>query len=677
MDIIRKLKILPQKPGVYEFLDKTGQIIYIGKAKNLRARVRQYFGKADERPQIPYLLGEIANVDYTVVGSELESLYLENNLIKQYRPKYNIELKDDRNFAFIKIDYSTEIPQIGYSRKIDDKPLFRPPFNSPLARGEGEGREIPQIRIARKIETRPETTRLDSAVEPRRTNSSRMTRNKSNSDNSDAIRSFGSRSKYFGPFTSAKKIRDLIFTARRTFGLCTAKKVSQKPCFYFHLHRCPGVCIGKISLKDYYKHLEKIKMFFSGKTELAAKKIKQEMLKASKYKKFEQATRLRDQLQALKLLEEKQTVIMPEKVDWDIVSFAVDQNHACVNLFKVRSGKLQDKENFVYKSDTNIRIHANDTNILQIFLENYYLETSDIPKEIYLQNKIEDVKSVQKLIFSRFSKNVKISVPQRGKPKQLISLGQTNAQEYLKNWLADKAGQVDRTNSALNELKTLLNLPNIPRRIEAYDISNTAGTNPVGSMVVFVDGMPAKAQYRKFKIQSKQTPDDTGMMREMLARRLTKLPGKTLSPSPSPNGRGQGEGWPQPDLMVIDGGKGQLDAALSVLRKFQVIGLAKRIEEIFVPGKKEPIVLSHDNPALQLLQRLRDEAHRFGLAFHRQLRSRQATKSILDEIPGVGPKTKKLLKEKFGTVANVRKASLDELTKVVGEKLAKVIKQNL
>ncbi len=664
--LIFKLKNLPAKPGVYQFLDKNGKVLYIGKAKNLRARVKQYFQKNDERPQIPFLMKEAEDVSYTVVNSELEALFLENTLIKQYLPKYNIDLRDDKNYAFIKIDYSTEIPTIGY---------------------------------ARKIKLRPESTNL-----------TRMTR-KNNSDNSDGIRILGSR--YFGPYSATHKIKQTLNLIRKIFPYCSAKKVSSRPCFYYYLHRCPGVCVGKISLADYRLYLNNIIAFLKGDFDGILNKLKADMAKAAKAKKFELAARLRDQLKSLTILTEKQNVILAKKVDWDIASLAFSDRYACVNLFKIRGGKMFDKENFIYEYPEGLPGTAENygTQTIQRFLEQYYLEASSIPKTIYTQISAADGKLVSKIIKSRFKKSVAITSPQKGQAKKLISLGKLNAEEYLKNWLDDKVQNFDKINAALNQLKDVLKLNKIPRRIECYDISNIQGTNAVGSMVVFKDGLPTKAEYRKFKIQGKSSPDDFYMMREMLARRFyhsaiatpalsrgkQSHPKKRL-PRPSDALGARNDMWVLPDLIVIDGGKGQLSAALSILSSrpsrlpsplaqtnggqealspIPIIGLAKRIEEIFLPGQNQPVILSHDQPALQLLQRLRDEAHRFGITFHRKLRSKQAVKSALDEIPGIGPKTKKLLKTTFGTVAEIRNVSVDELAKVVGKKLAEVIKKGL
>ncbi len=623
-----KISNLPKKPGVYKFLNKDGGIIYIGKAKNLRSRVGQYFQGSDERPQIPYLMEEAADFDYTVVNNELESLYLESTLIKTYRPKYNIMLRDDKNYAFIKIDYSTQIPQIGYARKIEDT-----------------------------------STKLISKI---------------NSNTAAPTNYKLPPTTYFGPYTAAYKIRNTLNLVRKIFPYCSAAKVGSRPCFYYYLHRCPGVCIGKITLGEYKLQLNKITDFLNGHIGTISKDIKAEMSIAAKHKKFETAARLRDQLRALTLLEEKQVVILPRKVDWDIASLFTDQGYACVNLFKVRGGKLFDKENFVYETAVK---DLDQTKILETFLENYYLEAASVPGDIYIPSKIENESAIKQLVLKRFHKSIKIILPQKGKIKNLIRLGRANAEEYLKKWLSDKAGNLDKINTALDGLKDILNLPQRPERIECYDISNTQGTNPVGSMVVFVKGLPAKSQYRKFKIVGKNTPDDFGMMKEMLGRRLARSSKKQVTSDKLQVTSGEHKEWPLPDLIVIDGGKGQLGVASSIIHnskfKIPVIGLAKRIEEIFVPGKTEPILLSQDNPSLQLLQRLRDEAHRFGITFHRQLRSKQATKSALDDISGIGPKTKKLLKTKFGTVAEIKKATFEQLAEIVGDKLAKKIIKSL
>lgn len=598
-----KLQDVPQKPGVYKFLKADGTVLYVGKAKNLRSRLSQYFGKSDNRPQLPFLMAEATDFDYIVVSNELESLFLENTLIKEYLPQYNIMLRDDKNYAFIKIDHSTDIPQLTYVRK----------------------------------------------VEPIKT---------------------GSNDRYFGPYSSTKKIGQTLDLVRRVFHFCANKEVGKRPCFYYFLHRCPGVCIGLMSAEEYEQHLSKIALFLAGQTAPIKKQLQTDMKLAAKRKQFERAARLRDEFLGIQVLEEKQLTVLAKKVSWDLITVYTDNLSAGVNLFKVREGKLKDKENFVYHNMLAIPEDQRAAVVLQTFSEMYYAQTTDLPTEIFTQVELPNKALLTQLLKTRNKKSVKISTPTRGQKLKLIHMGQTNAKEFLLKWQRTQASNADFNQEVLAELKTLLKLPNLPRRIEGYDISNIQGTNPVGSMVVIKDGQAAKSEYRKFKITRKQTPDDFAMMREMLERRLARV-----------NPVNQADAWPAPDLIVIDGGKGQLGVAVAVLKqaklKIPVIGLAKRIEEIFVPNKTQPIVLGHDNPVLQMLQRLRDEAHRFGITFHKSLRSKQATKSALDTIPGIGPKTKKLLKQKIGTVDQIKRVPITELAKLVGERKAAVIKRHL
>lgn len=600
-----KLAGIPKKPGIYKFLDKNRAVLYVGKAKNLNSRIRQYFGASDNRPQLPMLMAEAVDFDYTVVKNEFDSLLLENELIKTYLPPYNIKLRDDKNYAFIKIDYSTEIPQITYARSVE-----------------------PDTKKYRKT------------------------------------------SKYFGPYSSTKKIRQILDFARKVFPYCSNKEVGGRPCFYYYLHRCPGVCIGEISLAEYDKQISNIALFLAGKTEETKLQLKQAMQLSAQSKKFEKAARLRDQLQAIEILGEKQLTVFPSKVDWDVIAIHAEPLQACVNLFKIRGGKMTDKENFIYDNLVGIETNKLIPSILQAFLENYYLTATELPDEIMVPELPVTTEFIEALLKKRKGKKIALQLPEKGKKADLIKLGQANAKEFLLKWQRSQASNLDAIKATLENLTAILNLPKVPNRIECYDISNIQGTNPVGSMVVFTNGQPNKSEYRKFKITSKQTPDDFMMMREMLTRRLTRIkPADNRTP------------WPAPDLIVIDGGKGQLGVAVAVLEqeklKIPVIGLAKRIEEIFQPHQSQPIVLPHDNPALQMLQRLRDEAHRFGITFHRQLRSKSAVQSELDSISGIGPKTKKLLKLKIGTLADIKKASVEELSAIIGKSKAELLKKYL
>lgn len=600
-----KLELLPKKPGVYLFKNNTGEVIYVGKAKNLKSRVSQYFGKSDSRPQLPFLMQDAVDLDFTVVDTELDSLFLENSLIKQYLPQYNIKLRDDKNYAFISIDYNFEIPKISYARKVENQ---------------------------------------------------------------------NNKIHFFGPYSSAKKIKITLDLIRKIFPYCSNTEVGKRPCFYYHLHRCPGVCTGQISLDEYKQQLKQIEMFINGREFEILKAIKTKMKIASRKKQFEVAAKFRDQLKALELLNEKQLTILPKKVSWDLISLFISGPNASVNLFKVRDGKLIDKENFIYDATVLKNQNNQQKVIIQKFLEDYYSVATNIPKELFVEVEPENSNLAKALIENVTKKTVKISAPSRGAKQKLIKLGKVNAEQYLQKWMGGEAKNIDSLMQALTNLQAILKLPSVPKRIEGYDISNTQGTNPVGSMVVIHDGQVAKSEYRKFKITGKSTPDDFAMMEEMLTRRLSRISNDQVSISNKSS-------WPTPDLLVIDGGKGQLAVAARVLKQFKlkipVIGLAKRIEEIFLPNKSKPIILSHDNPSLQMLQRLRDEAHRFGITFHRSLRSKQAVRSELDSISGVGPKTKKLLKQHFGTVSMIKKASIEDLAKIIGKSKAEQIKKLL
>jgi excinuclease ABC subunit C len=458
-----KLLDIPHKPGVYKFLDEHGDVIYVGKAKDLRSRVSQYFGSHDIRAQLPFLMADAADIDYTVVNSELESLFLENTLIKEYMPMYNIRLRDDKNYAFIKIDFDTEIPQIIYVRKVDAP-----------------------------------------------------TKNTTN--------------KYFGPFSSTKKIRQTLDIVRKIFPYCANKEVGKRPCFYYFLHRCPGVCVGQISLSEYKTQLASIALFLSGKTSDVRKNLEDQMKSAATSHKFEQAAKFRDQVNAIKILEEKQVALFSNQSAWDFVSIYTDTLTACINLFKVRDGKLIDKEDFIFENILNIPLPVRVETILQTFAENYYSQATDLPQEIFTQADLANKEIINSLLSNRAMQNGKtrlkkvvITTPFKGEKLNLIKLGSENAEQYLRKWQTTQASDIDVQKETLEALQKLLNLPTLPRRIEGYDISNTQGTNPVGSMVVTKDGRAAKTEYRKFKITVKNTPDDFSMMREMLSRRLARV----------------------------------------------------------------------------------------------------------------------------------------------------------
>ena len=592
MDKIKvKLKNTPKKTGVYLFKNKQGAVIYIGKALNLKSRVKQYFDGHDTRPQIPFLVNDAVDFEYIITDNELESLMLENTLIKKHQPKYNIMLRDDKNYAYIKIDYETEIPQIYSVRNPDSK-----------------------------------------------------------------------NARYFGPYSSAQKIRETLSILRKVFPYCANKKVSNRPCFYYYLHRCPGVCIGKISLLEYQETMHRISLFLSGHISEIKKEIQGQMLKSSKKKQFERAADLRNQWQSLQIIEERQKVIFSQKVSWDFVSLFQSTDKATINVFVIRNGKLNDRKNFILENTENKSL----AEIFSVFLETYYAQATDLPKEIFVQEMPSELSALRKVMALNSGRNIKVVKPKLGKKSKIIKLGIENAREYFESWATSQASELSRTTLALDELKKTLKLSEKPLRIECFDISNIQGTNSVASMVVFEGGKAKKSEYRKFKIKNDGQPNDFAMMQEALSRRF-----KNSAESK----------WPLPNLLVVDGGKGQLGVAVAVLAlyklKIPVIALAKREEEIFVPGRSLPILLAKSNHALQLLQRLRDEAHRFAITFHKKLRSKTAYKSVLDEIAGIGPKKKKRLIQKYGSVSGIRKASKKELNLILGAKTTKELLENL
>ena len=608
-----KIKSLRKSPGVYIFKDAKGKVLYVGKAKNLRSRVWSYFNSThDIEPKTQILVSKIDDLEYILTDTETEALMLENNLIKKYQPRYNILLRDDKNYQFIKIDYSTEIPQIYTTRKIDQRK------NSPPLQGGVRGGIYSKV-IANKTSPNLPFTR-------------------------------GGRSRYFGPYTSGKSVRDTLRLIRYIFSYCSNTKIGTRPCFYYHLSRCPGVCAKKITIDQYRRHLKKIERFLAGEMQRSVKDLQKEMKTAAKKKLFERAARLRDQSRALVRMLEKQKIISPTRESHDTISLFQAGNLAAVTLFQIRQGKLIGRENFILENAKD----QPENEILKAFLKRYYLEASDVPKEINLPSKSGDISNLEKLLSQKAGKTIHITTPSRGRKAKLIKLGKTNAQDHLEKISQNLSREQAQLTRALFMLKDQLKLPEVPLRIEAFDISNIQGTNPTGSMVVFENGKPKKNHYKRFAIRSLNTPNDVHMMKEMLARRLARSsppsgdrplaspstsrsgqvdksqnPNIKITKSGHQNSRQELESWRLPDLIVVDGGRAQLNVALSILKekrlKIPVIGLAKKLEEIYRPNIEIPLRLPGDSPALHLLQRLRDEAHRFAITYHRKKRSKSMT----------------------------------------------------
>jgi len=595
----KHFSILPSKPGVYIFKNAQGQVIYIGKASNLKNRVKSYFqSSAQLSPWKQRLVNEIKNIDYILTSSETEALLLECNLIKKYEPKYNVTFKDDKFYKFIKIAQE----------------------------------DFPRILTVRRISK--------------------------------------DKARYFGPYSSSKSLDNTLKTLRKIFPYRTCKTLPKKPCLLYHINLCSAPCVGFIPKDEYHKLITQIVLFLEGRSNEIIKDLKKEMGKLAQKREFEKAAEIRDRLIKIQKTLAIQQVISINKIDQDIISMTHEGNLSSINLFIIRQGKLIDKQNFILKHTK----YLSDKEILTSFVKQYYRNATNLPKEIILQTEIEDKKNIVKWLESLVQRKMKLTIPRRGHKKKLIKLGKINAREHLKT--GERKEKINKTKAreAQLELKSRLDLKKIPKIIECFDISNIQGKEATGSMVVFVSGKPDKSRYRKFKIRTVAEIDDYAMMEEILKRRLKYVKNAQKSK------RTKDKAFKTPpDLIIVDGGKGQLNRALEVLKQFKlkipVIGLAKRLEEIYVPNKSKPFHLPPNSPALLMLRHIRDEAHRFAITYHRKLREKKETLSILDQIPGIGPKKKKALLERFGSVDEIKKASLSKLSRVINKKIARALKE--
>jgi excinuclease ABC subunit C len=598
MPIEEQLKALPVKPGVYLFKDSQDKVIYVGKATSLRHRVKAYFSPSTNlSPKHQRLVARISDFESIVADSEQEALILECNLIKKFRPSYNVRLKDDKTFPYLKIDLKNDWPS---------------------------------VRITRHFHK-----------------------------NGD---------RYFGPFASAGSLRQTMRLIKKIFPFrsCTKNITGKdlKPCLEYHIHRCLGPCTGTISKEEYNEVIKQVILFLEGKQELVLRDLRQKMERASQQLQFEKAALLRDQIQALERVIEGQRIAITVRGDHDTIALAQTKDIAYVEIFFIRNNKLIGRDYILLDG-----IHDEEpSQIMTSFVKQYYASATSIPPLILLQYPIEEPEVITKWLANQRDAPVKLHVPRKGAKKQLIGIVAKNARQGLALYQA-KQSTIIQSALALEELKERLGLSRVPMRIEAYDISNIKGNLAVGSMAVIDKGTPNPAHYRRFRIRSVAGIDDYAMIQEVLRRRFRRR----LTTE---------DKWSvTPDLILIDGGKGHLNAALEVMKELGIDSiptatLAKEKEEVFIPGKSEPVDIPQTSAALHLLQKIRDEAHRFALGYHRRLRHKEGIASVLDSIPGIGPKRKKTLLKKFGSVRGIKEASIDELARVAGmtTKLAEKVK---
>lgn len=606
MEVSEKIKsilaTLPEKPGCYIMKDENGRIIYVGKAINLKNRVRSYFQTLGEQEfKTRQLVKRIRDIEWIVVGSELEALILEMNLIKLHRPFYNVRLKDDKRYPYIKV-------------------LWQDPF--------------PKVIVTRQMVQ-------DGA-------------------------------RYFGPYTSVWAVHQTLDVVRKIFPYLTcAREITGKdehPCLYFDLKLCSGPCIGAIDQQNYRQMIDDLCKFLEGKTEPVVKRLQAEMAAASEALNYERAAALRDQLGAISRVVERQKIITDQDKDTDVIAMARADGEACVQIFFVRSGKLIGREYFILEGTEAEKNNA----ILEEFVKQFYSQAAYVPSQVLLPEEVEEARIIKEWLRTRRGgEKVELSVPKHGEGADLIRMATENATETLQalqtRWIADK----DHQRQALSEIQTALNMPEPPNRIECYDISNTQGTASVGSMVVFEQGIPNKKLYRRFNIRNVNGPDDFASMEEVLRRRFSHFV-SSHEAEDVPGAKPDLAFSMLPDLLIVDGGKGQLGRAVKILdefglrQKFTLVGLAKQEEELFLPGLQNSVRLEERSQGLYLLQRIRDEAHRFAITAHRNRRGKIGLTSRLDAISGLGPARRKELIQRFGSIEGILEADPAEIAKIRG-----------
>ncbi|MFY9472802.1 MAG: excinuclease ABC subunit UvrC [Tepidanaerobacteraceae bacterium] len=586
-----RLADFPEKPGVYIMKDKRNRIIYVGKAVSLKHRVRSYFQSQKNLPvKVASMVSKIEDIEYIVTDSEVEALILECNLIKFHKPRYNILLRDDKQYPYIRITLNERFPRIEVVR----------------------------------------TVKKDGA-------------------------------RYFGPYANAGAMREAIDVINKIFPIRSCKKdlsevpIDERPCLNYHIKRCLAPCQGFVKDEEYNEMINNIIMFLEGKRETLVKQLKDRMQEAAEKLDFERAAVLRNQISALEKVLEKQKVVSTDMIDQDIIAMARGSGIVCIQVFFIREGKLISREPFILNNTDDIERQE----ILTSFVKQFYNNAHFIPKEIIIDEDIDDRDTIEEWLSRKKGQKVYVLIPKRGEKKKLAQMVAENARAYLEQVESREERERIRNLQALEELKKFLNLKELPQRIEAFDISNTQGTESVASMVVFEDAQPKKEDYRKFKIRTVEGPNDFESMKEVISRRFKRA----LS--------GDRKFQKLPDLLLIDGGKGQLKYAREALKELGLshiltIALAEEYEHIFVEGRDDPIVLPENSEALFLVQRVRDEAHRFALSFHRSLRSKRNLRSVLDDIPGIGKARRLALLKTLGGLEGIKRATLEELAAVPG-----------
>ena len=592
-----KIKMLPTSPGVYVMLDSSGQIIYVGKAKVLKNRVKQYFYSTQKTEKVAAMVSNIADFYYIITESEIDALSLENNLIKKHKPRYNILLKDDKTYPYIKVDLKAKFPTFTVTRKI----------------------------------------KRDGA-------------------------------RYFGPFMGGVNVKDTLEIINTAFMIRTCQTVinPEKPkreCLKYHIGKCLAPCAGKCTEKEYDERVRLALDFLGGDDEKVEEILKERMERCSEIEEFELALSYRDRLKMLDKIKLRRITALNRFVNADVIAVATNGVYAAINMLFIRSGRMQGGKNFAVsdaEEDNGERISS--------FITQYYASGVELPDEIMISAPVQDAEALSGYFKKEFSKSVRIYVPERGDKRKLVEMAIENAEDYLEKEVDRIKHKDDMTTAACLKMKKLLSLKNVPKRIECYDISHISGVDKVGSMVVFTDGEADKTEYRRFRIKTVEGSDDFACLKEVLSRRISKL------------GTDEEEKFAKPDLIVIDGGKGQLSSVEEVfiakgITDIDLISLAKKEEEIFTLSSPEPIVLSRRDYCLRLLQRLRDEAHRFAITYHRHTHEKTNLQSELTKIEGIGEKKRKALIDKFGSLENIKRASKEELkeTEGIGDKQADAV----